>query len=288
LASGRLSGTRSVSSGSETLGNRAWVQGFGTIGKGDAHDGADSYDANTYGAAAGVDGKVLDGNTTLGAAISYGLTNIESDNANKTETDIDSYQLTLVEGVVAYAWNTVESTRKNVGGVAGLTAKGDYDAQTYAARAAVGHDFGIQDGITITPKAFVEYVSFNADKYTETGAGGANLTVDTDTADQLNVGTSVEIANSYVNGDGSLLKPSVNVGYKYDTINDNVNSTSTFAVGGASFVTKGADQEAGTITAGLGVDYYSTSNYQLTLDYGYENKDSYEGHSGVARASYRF
>lgn len=298
LAAGRLSGVRSENSGSEMLDNRVWVQAFGSKGDQGALNGADSYDTKTYGVAVGGDGKIAE-NVTLGAALSYGRTNIDSDNANTTETDIDSYQLTaygdytfgegtFVEGVVAYAWNNIDSDRHNVGGVSGLTANANYDAQTYAARAAVGHDFGAMDGVMITPKAFAEYVSYNPDRYTETGAGGANLTVDGDTSDQLNLGAAVEVSNTYAGADGSLLKPSVNVGYKYDVINDNVDSTTTFAAGGGSFIATTADKEPGTLTAGLGLDYYDAGNYQLTLDYGYEHKEEYNSHAGVARASYRF
>lgn len=300
LAENRAAEVRGQASGSEDLPNRFWFQAFGKTSTQDKVNNIDGYDADTYGGAAGVDGLVGDGAALVGAALSYGNTQVDADNANRTETDIDSYQVTLygdynfgegtfVEGLAAYAWNNVESLRKNVGGVAGLNASADYDASTYAVRGAVGHSFSIgATSAAITPKVYAEYAAYDPDNYTETGAGGANLRVDGDSSEQLNLGLNVELSNKYVNVDGSLFKPSINVGYKHDVIGDEINTTSTFVAGGGAFTTAGADSEDGTFMAGVGLDYYSTGNWQFTAQYDYELKDNYDSHAGFMRAGYRF
>jgi outer membrane autotransporter protein len=294
----RLLGSRGLGSGSEALGKSVWAQGFGATSTQDMRDGAAGYDADTYGLAAGVEGKFFNEYTKVGTALSYANTSVDSKNATTTQTDIDSYQLTLygdyafgqgtfVEGSASYALNSIESTRNNVGGTSGLTAKADYDAQTYGARAAVGHLIATDSGVNITPKALVEYVSFNPDTYTETGAGTANLTIDSGNAEQLNLGVSVELSKNFRTEEGALFVPRVNVGYKHDTMNDAVASIANFQTGG-TFTTNGLKPDADTTSAGLGLDYYSTGNMQVTFDYRYESKNEYDSHTGVARASIRF
>jgi len=303
LVTGRLTSNRDASSGSETLENRVWLQGLGNTAEQGTRNGTKGYDTDTYGVAVGIDGIVLDGvlsgTTTAGVALSYANTSVNSKDINSTDSDIDGYQLTLygdhdfgqgtfVEGVATYGWNSIDSSRHDVGGISGLQANAQYDSKTYGLHGGVGHSFGFANTASLTPKAYAQYLVYDADTYTETGAGSANLTVDSEATKQLNLGVELELANKYTMTDGSLLKPSVSVGYKHDVKGDGVNQNATFAAGGGSFVANGTDVDNDTFSAGAGLDYYSTGNIQLTLDYGYDNKDAYDSHTGIARASYRF
>lgn len=301
LAETRISGNRrDLSSGSEELANRMWLQGFGKTASQDKDGIYDGYDADTYGTAIGIDGLVGDGLSLLGVALSYGQTQIDADNATRTDTDIDSYQITFygdrnfsqgsfIEGFAAYARNDINSVRHNVGGVAGLNAHADYSASTYAVRGGVGHNFMLPThALTLIPKLTAAYAVFDPETYTETGAGGASLRVDGDTSEQLNLGVNVELNRTFTHESGALFRPSVNVGYRRDMLSDAVDTTSTFMAGGAAFTTKGAESEKGAFTAGLGMEFFSTGHWQMTAKYDLELKNGYDAHAALLRAGYRF
>jgi len=303
LVTGRLTSNRDASSGSETLENRMWVQGLGNTAEQGTRNGVKGYDTDTYGVAVGVDGIVLDGvfpgATTAGMALSYANTSVNSKDINSTDSDIDGYQLTLygdqdfgegtfIEGVATYGWNSVDSNRHDVGGISGLQANAQFDAKTYGLHGGLGHSFGFANTASLTPKAYAEYLVYDADTYTETGAGSANLTVDTTATKQMNLGLALELANKYTMADGALLKPRATIGYKHDVKGDSVSQNATFAAGGGAFVANGTEIDSDTLSAGIGLDYYSAGSFQLTMDYDYDSKDAYDSHTGIARASHRF
>lgn len=275
-----------------------WAQGFGQMANQDRRDGVDGYDADTWGVAVGIDSENIADNGTIGVAFSYGDTEVDSDNATRTRTNVDSYQLTLygsydmteamyLDGMVAYAWNDVDTTRTNVGGVAGLVANGDYDADQFTARVEVGRDY--QHGNTTwTPNALAHWTHYSPDSYTETGAGGANLTVDQDGVNVFELGVGVDASWLFQNANGSKTKPVLRVGYRYDLVGDEVQSSNNFQAGGPAFAAEGPDPAKSTFTAGASVTYYSTDNWDLSANYDFDYKSDYDSHSGFLRAGYKF
>lgn len=296
LALDRLTSLRGAGAAADSLPSRVWVQAFGRTADQDTRDGVAGYDADTYGVAVGGDGKVLDGQATLGAALSYGNTEADSKNAANAESETDSYQLsvygdydlgagTYAEGLLAYAWNDTDTTRT----VIGNRVNGDFDANLWNARAEVGHVYDTGSyGLVLVPNVSANYWHYDADSYTETGSGA--LAIDQDSVSALELGVGVDAKWHIQNQDGSKLEPVVSVGYSYDVIGDEVETTSSFvgAAGSGTFATQGADAEEGTFNIGAGVNFYSNTNWQLTADYDYEVKSDYDAHSGVVRAGYRF
>src|SRR5690606_2427761 len=129
-------------------------------------------------------------NGVVGVAFSYGDTDVDSRNANRTKSEIDTYQITLygdydldqstfINGMLAYSWHDVSTLRHNVGGIAGINARGDFDAHQWTAEASVGRDYAY-DSMILTPSLLAHYTHYSADGYTETGAGNASLIVDQD------------------------------------------------------------------------------------------------------------
>jgi len=290
-----------VSSGQLTDALGVWGQVFGQHASQSKRDNIAGYSANTYGFVGGIDTDHLFDNATIGLAVSYGNSAIKSKDANSTRTDINSYQIGLygdynlphnyfISGSVAYGYNDIQSVRRDVGGIAGLTATGDYSADQYTAHIETGKDFLIKPlgAPTITPTIGATYTHLSPDSYTETGAGGANLTVETDTIESLELGLGIQSKWDINQTDGSILSPSVHAGYRYDIIGDTIQSTSNFTGGGASFNTQGADPARGTATIGAGLQYKATSNWTLSAGYDFEIKDDYTAHAGVVRAGYNF
>ena len=84
----------------------------------------------------------------------------------------------------------------------------------------------------------------------ETGAGGANLTVDSDDLSLFEIGVGVDVSWLSKNSDGSYLKPGINLGVRHDLIGDEFEATNTFAGGGAAFKTEGFDPAQTTFDVG--------------------------------------
>jgi len=304
MINARLSDLRAgsgISSGHLTDSLAIWGQVFGQHASQSKRDNIAGYSANTYGFVGGIDSDHLFDNATVGLAVSYGNSAIKSKDANSTRTDINSYQIGLygdynlpqnyfISGSVAYGYNDIQSVRRDVGGIAGLTATGDYSADQYTAHIETGKDFQIKPAgaPTITPTIGATYTHLSPDSYTETGAGGASLTVETDTIESFELGLGLKSKWDITQTDGSVLTPSLHAGYRYDIIGDTIQSTSNFTGGGASFNTQGADPARGTATIGAGLQYKATSNWTLSAGYDFEIKDDYTAHAGILRAGYAF
>ena len=278
-------------------GLRAWSQVFGQEDRQSSHKGVAGYGVNTGGAAFGVDTESLVDNAIIGAVFSYGKTGVDSNNANRTATDINSYQLSLygsylledhnfVKAMAAYSLNDVKTTRSNVGGL-GLTAKGDYNANIYTLRGEVGHDFKVAD-TRITPSLMTHFSNYSAQDYKEHGAGGANLNVSQDSLNLWEVGAGLETGWNLKSNDGASFAPELRAGYRYDLIGDNFNATTSFTGGGGSFNTQGVDPTRGTLSLGGGLTYYTTSAWELSANYEFEHKTDYNSNSGFLRAAYQF
>ncbi len=287
-----------MAAGNVSQGVSIWGQFFGSAGDHSSRDGIDGYDVDTLGVAVGIDTETLAEDWVWGLAFSYGDTDVDSNNANTTQTDIDSYQITLytdyeiddrtyVTGQLGYVFADNDTTRYDVGGVIALNANGDFDSEQLIARAELGRSYAYGSA-TIVPKVSANYMHYSADSYTETGAGGANLNVNSDDMNLFELGLGVEASWLNKNSDGSYLKPELRAGVRHDLIGDEFESNSSFTGGGATFKTDGIDPAQTTFNLGAGVTYYSTTNWDLSADYDFEAKSDYDAHSGVLRAAYKF
>ncbi|MBI1326814.1 MAG: autotransporter domain-containing protein [Alphaproteobacteria bacterium] len=299
LASLRGDGTSGVAAGDMGGNGKLWIQGFGRTATQDDRDGIDGYDADTFGGAIGIDSDNMLDNATVGVALSYANTEADGDAGFGSETDIDSYQVSLygefdvapatfVNGMVGYARNNIEQDRFNVGGT-GQTASADYDSDQFMARVSTGRDYETGYGFKFTPQVLANYVHVSTDSYSETGAGGLSLTnVDVDDVNIFELGVAADLTWDVANNDGSMLQPKLHFGYRYDLIGDEVEASSTFTGGGAAFNTQGADPAQGTFDVGAGVTYFSNDNWDLRADYNFEAKEDYDAHAGLVRASFKF
>ncbi len=288
-----------VASGNVASGLEAWIQAYGTTGDQDERDNIAGYGIDTVGVAFGLDTRNIHEDLIVGLAGSYATTEVESENANRATTDIDSYQVTAygeydidsrsyVNGQVGYVFSDNESQRSDVGGVAGLNANGEFDSHQVIARLETGRSYPMQYGATLTPRAKVNYVHYTADEYTETGAGGANLNVDTESLNLLELGVGADLSWSLAYKNGALVTPNLHVGVRHDVIGDEIQSTNTFAAGGSSFQSQGADPAQTTFELGAGVSMMTSNNIEIVADYDYEVKSDYDSHSALLKATYKF
>lgn len=297
LASLTEDGQSGVASGNSGYGRNAWAQVFGQSVTQGMRNNINGYDASTGGIALGLDTEnYLDG-MVLGAAFSYGASDIKSKNANNTNTSVNNYQITLygdyvlderqyVRGQLAYAYSMADTTRHNVGGVGGLTARGDFDASQYGIRMETGRHYRHGD-YRITPSVFSNYLYYSPDDYTETGAGGASLSVNQKNVQSLEAGIGISVETDYQLEDGTLT-PELHGGYRYAVINDAVEATSRFTGGGTAIASSGADPARSRLNLGLGVTYELDDTTELKANYDYDFRSDYQASAAYLQASVRF
>lgn len=310
LADGQLAmvntgGGTGVGAGNELKGLHFWTQGFGGWADQGLRKGLDGYEADVRGVAMGVDTRNFDRDTVLGLSIGFASTNVASENANNTRTDVTSYQLmaygnhelggdNFITGMALYGWNENEQARFNVGGIPGVTAASEYDSWVGGLRGSLGHNFRFPMSgeratlFMLTPQLFSEYVHFSRDAYTETGAGGANIAAGDASQTILNLGVSLQAEWTFKTTDGGKLQPDIHVSYKYDAVGDAADTTSTFVAGGSTIGIEGVDPARSAFGVGVGLKFYDTSGWDFMAAYDYAFKDEYEAHSAFLRAAYEF
>lgn len=300
LASARTdSDVTGMAAGSAANGVSMWFQGFAQHSSQDRRGGVDGYDADSFGGAVGFDSVNLWENGLVGLSFGYGNTDADSENANTTQTDVDSYGLNLyagtqigngmfLNGQLGYALNNIDTVRHDsTGPGSGTNATGDTDAGQYSAKVQVGKDFATDGGMTLTPTLGASYVRLNVDGYTESGSGA--LTVQDQDYDMFNVGLGLDASWNLRNADGSSVKPMIRLGYTYDVTNDNIETTSAFAAAPATtFNSAGPDPARSTFNAGAGVTYATVADWDLSANYDYTFKSDFDAHAGTVRATSRF
>lgn len=290
-----LRGNRSVVTGDALSSNHFWVEGFGNTVNQDDKGGNKGYDATGGGMTFGVDTDTLMEGMTTGASFSYGQSNVDSNASGGASTDISSYVATLygsrvldqgifVNGQLGLGYNNYESER-TVLGVG--TAKGDFDGLQGTAKLEAGKDFGYQS-FTLTPLAGVQYTYLNMDSYTETGAGGANLTVDPEDMNALDLSVGGQAAYTMPLSNGGTFKPSVHAKYVYMAGDEKLQTTSRFSGGGAAFNTTGVKADRSSVNLGAGLLLTTAGGVDFSVNYDADIRDSLTGHAGQLKARWAF
>ena len=294
-----------VAAGDAYDGLHPWAQGFGQHADQNARGGVQGYDANTYGGAFGMDTRNLGADNVFGGSFAYGFTRVNSDNANSTDTNVNTYQATLygnhafgrtdyfVAGMAAAGYDRNNASRHDVGGIAGLDAHASYDSWQEAGRIEGGRNFRMGEalgGVILTPMVTADYVHYNAESYTETGARGANLHVGSSDENLLNLGIGGRAEWRLRDGTTSLIyKPDIHASYQYDVLrDDHADTSSTFQAGGGTFSTGGLNPSNSTFNVGAGFKLYNAGPWDFSATADYTAKPDYNAYSGMVRAGYKF
>lgn len=279
-----------------------WLQGFGQRANQLGESSVTGYDASTLGEAIGVDTRNFDKNDIVGLSIAYGQSHVYGNDINNTYTNVDSYQLTaygnhamqndyFVTGMAAFGWNQNTNTRYDIGGISGLTANAEYNSWQGAARGEVGRNFRIKQrgNLILTPTLSADYLHYDAQSYTETGAGGASLRVSGADKNLLNLGIGSRLQWTLKTNSGLRLTPEVHANYKYDVLKgDKADTTASFVAGGTTFETRGLDLSNSTFNLGAGMQLYGKQNWDVTVQYDLTLRHNYTANSGILSAAYSF
>ena len=270
---------------------RFWAKAFGGFGDQSARKGDRGFDQYFAGFSAGTH-TTYHKNKLLGFAVTYAYSNVDYDIAGPTETEVHSFGLTgygrydwdkwFLDGKVGFTINDYESTRETP---ALAIAKGDFNGHQLWTDWGVGYKFKTESGINITPKAKVKLSHLEIERFTETGAGAANLTQDFDGLTTLKVGADVNVSYPIVRESGVWL-PSLKAGVAYDVLDPTTETRVNFNVGNP-FNVEGTEPARFKFNVGAGVEW-KKDQWSVSADYTLDGKEDYIGHTLEAKVTYRF
>ncbi|NKD55528.1 MULTISPECIES: autotransporter domain-containing protein [unclassified Haematospirillum] len=286
-----------IAAGDDTRRNGAWIKVTGGIATQKARNGVAGNRTNTYGATIGLDNKVTE-TLRLGGALSYAQSDVKGKDSGQSKTDINSYQVALygsyepgryfVEGQLAWAYNTIKTSRRITFGGLNRTANGEYDAHQYSASTAVGMPLH-KGAVTLTPKAGMFYSYNSPSSYTETGAEGSNLTINPPSTQILEGSLGGVVAYDHTMRSGAELRPELRAAALYEFLGDDATATAKYAGAGATIQTPGLKPSklGGTVGAGMG---YTTSDgvWEVRADYDAEMRAGYVSHNGMLTGRINF
>lgn len=271
-----------------------WFKPFYSRADQDNKGGIAGYDTVSYGAVVGYDAAVSD-DLRLGVAFSYG--NIEVDgNAGNQNVDVDSYEGTVYGSYVldktteinfiagAGFFNSDSRRYLSFGGINRM-ASADYDSWSGRIGAGVGRVMSLGPGVQFIPALRLDYSYLKNQKYTETGAGGLSLQVESQSSEQLVPEASAKLKYSLTNN----LSLTGEAGVGYDVLTDKASVTSAFVGGGGAFKTTGIKSSPWHLKSGAELEY--TYNQQVDVSLTYDRFDrggDYNNQTISARLQYKF
>jgi uncharacterized protein with beta-barrel porin domain len=279
--------------------NGWWLKGFGYFGNQEARGALTEYDSRIVGTMLAYD-VPLGLNTRAGLGFGYAQSTIDGKTYD-AETDFDTYQATayighergpwFVHGSASFGWNEYSDMRHIEFPGIDRIASADYNGQDYTAFARTGYHFPVQK-FTITPLASLQYSRVNIEGYTETGAGDANLVVESQHYDFLESGLGAKVERDFSFRNWAFV-PEVRFEWLHELSNPKLQQTAEFNVGSPSFTTDGLKTVADTYHAGTGLTLLSCacSATRWSLEGGYDyywRVDGYAANQVTMRVTARF
>jgi fibronectin-binding autotransporter adhesin len=237
----------------------AWIEGFGSWGSAEGDDNAASADRDIGGFFVGLDA-ALDPGVTLGLLAGYSHASIDVD-SRASDLSVDSFHVGAYAGADfggfglqfggAFAWHTVDSTRRVAFDGVDETLTADYNARTGQVFGEVGYRFDFAP-LMLQPFAGLAYVNVASDGFTEDG-GDMALTADDESSDAFfsTLGLRGEAAIDAMAG----LRLRGSVGWRHSFGADTPEAGLAFQ-GGGDFTVEGLPlaQDTVVVEAGLGLN----------------------------------
>jgi outer membrane autotransporter protein len=265
-----------------------WVRGYGAHSSVDGSGNSTGYRTSDGGFLAGYD-RELSQDVKLGLAAGYGRSTLRSQDGASARLDsprVMAYGSRqtgpwAVDAAVGYAADTIDTARPLPTG----TATATHRAHEFTAEAQIraGLDIG---GVNVVPAAGLRYVRVAERGYTETGAGGNNLSVDGRSVESTQPFVGLSAARAFTAASGMVWTPRAELEYAQEL---NHLSGANVSVGGGTFTAAGAVPSRDRVTAGLGLsgklrdDLRCDVSYRVTLPTG-----NYLQHAVSASLRYRF
>ena len=270
-------------SASQSAESGFWLSGLGQWGQQDTADGFTGFDYTTTGATLGFDHSFSE-NLLAGVAIGYTGTDIDFD-ANRGSGDITgcfgslyggwTYDNAWLDATFSYGHQRYDNSRRvTVGGINRIT-QSEHDGDLLAASLAGGIDFDLTNEWRFEPYGAFHYAHLSEDGFHESGAGGADLLIDSRTVNALISELGVRLAGD-LQHKGTLFAPYLGAAWVHDFEIDDAAITSAFvSAPGTSFTLNGLNVNADRlrVEVGLGI---SNGNLSGSLKYYAELGSDYD------------
>ena len=285
----RLSGginnvNQGISSGDMLDDAAVWVQGLYNKSKLNNTSKAYGYDADTYGAAFGLE-KYVTKATKLGAGYAYNYTDIDGHNR---DTDVHTSTLFaygeykpnnwFVNGIASYGWSDYSETKHST-----VDVKSKYDVNTFGLQAMTGYDINLPQAFTLTPEAGVRYARIEQDGYVDDAGQSVK-------SRNSNIWTGVagaKLSKAFAADNGMIFKPELRLAATYDLKNDKGNTLVTLA-NGTSYSVQNTSLKRFGVEVGAGVTADLSDNVELSMGYEGRFRSHYQDHTGLINAKYKF
>ncbi|MGH1377463.1 MAG: autotransporter domain-containing protein [Alphaproteobacteria bacterium] len=256
----------------------------------------DGFDLNTAGLMVGVDIPDIDNDYMFGGALLIGRSDVKSDNANSSQTDVDSFGVslyggrmfagnTILNGSVSYIRNDNDVTRFNVGTLSGSNATGSFKSEQISLNAGISQHRPLQNGSYFQPHAFVKYDYLSADEYREKGNSDLGLRVRYSSLNNLAAGAGA-IYGKVIKHDDMVINPTANLSYEYSAIKDSVESIVELA--DSEFKVKGHDPSKHMLNAGVNLKVQKMAAMQFDAGYNLGYDGDQDKHSLSMKMVYGF
>ena len=284
LSGGINNANQGISSGDMLDDAAVWVQGLYNKSKLNNTSKAYGYDADTYGAAFGLE-KYVTKATKLGAGYAYNSTDIDGHNR---DTDVHTNTLFaygeykpnnwFVNGIMSYGWSDYSETKHST-----VDVKSKYDVNTFGLQAMTGYDINLPQAFTLTPEAGVRYARVEQDGYVD----DAGQSVKSHNSDIWTGVAGAKLSKSFAADNGMIFKPELRLAATYDLKNDKGNTLVTLA-NGTSYSVQNTSLKRFGVEVGAGVTADLSDNVELSMGYEGRFRSHYQDHTGLINAKYKF
>lgn len=275
---------KGMSSGDYFHKAKAWIRGLFNYADYDGTSKVQSFDADTYGVAMGID-KELDNHVKAGFGYAYSQTDI---NGDVRDTDIDTNTLFVygqykpadwyVNTTLAYSWSDYEEKAS----VLGYKANADYDVDTIALQSMYGFErkLGAYD---LNPEFGLRYMHTSQDGYTN----DLGSKVHSDDSDILTAVAGAKVAKNYELENGMVLRPELKAAVTYDLFTDD-NNANVMLANGAGYRVNGEKLERLGFEFGAKVATDVSANWELAAGYDLRLRKDYSDNTLMLNAKYKF
>ncbi len=265
-----------------------WVNPYATWGDQDRRKGFMGYEWDTYGVAFGIETEYRP-DFLAGLSFGYAGTDVDADQYSSSEVDAYSFGAyatwlrgpLYIDAGVTYGYNEIDNQRSIT--ALNAVAKGSTNADVFSLYAEAGYQYDIDNKLSVCPFAGAAYTYYDQDAYSESGAGGANLSYDS--LDEDSFVTSLGIEGTYAMRDDLDLRASAT--WLHEFCDNQVVSKAAFA-GSTPFETKGLEPDDDSAVLGIGLDGQIADNMTLSVDFNYELKDEYDAQNLALELKIKF
>jgi outer membrane autotransporter protein len=289
----RIGSLGGVSSGDmmETYG--AWAKGSFTQATQKAHGGSQGYKLDSKGITIGID---TGDESLVGIAYSFFKNDVKNKTVSKNKEDITSHTISAYGKYVATPeifisgqgqFGIAEIKKKRAtGDLANNIATAKPKATTLGAKAEIGYDYAVMEGVHLIPAVGISYADVKVKGYKESGSG-LNRKVG-----KINASRTSGIASltaKYFTDMGSMkLVPEIHANVDYAFNSKNGNTVVTLIEGLPSITTPSKKLEKGRYNVGAAVKAIQSERLEFSAGYDFGFAKKFQSHTGTLKVKFNF